>query len=68
MGRTLYYLAIAGMVLFVGLAMFPSMHTQLNSLSTTGYSYLLSAGITALPYILLLIIIYIVVKASRGGN
>jgi hypothetical protein len=68
MGKTLFWLVVAGMALTFGILLFPSIHSILDETDTTGFSYLLSAMVTGLPYVLLFIIGYIVFKASRGGN
>ncbi len=68
MGKVIYSLAIAGIVLFAGLAMSPSINSILRSTDTTGFSYLLTAAVTFLPYALVGIIIVLVYKASKGEH
>jgi len=66
MTRLIYTLLIAGLVITLGLLLFPSIHPTLNAIDTTGFSYLLTAGVTALPYILVGAIIYGAYKVVKG--
>ncbi len=68
MTKVLVAIALAVMTLFIGLRFFPDIHTALSSTDTTGFSYMLTAAVTFLPYILVLVIIYAVFKAVKGGR
>jgi len=68
LGKYLYAIVIAGIVGFVALALFPSIHTVLGNTNTTGFSYLLTAMVAFLPYALIGIVLYLILKASRGGT
>ena len=68
MGKAFYALVIAGIVLFVGLVIFPSFNPLLNSVDTTGFSELLVGAVTFFPYIAIFFIGYAVYLALNGGG
>jgi hypothetical protein len=60
---------IAGILLVVGFAMFPSMHTLFGLVDITGLSSIMAAFVTFTPYILFGLIFYgvVVIFRKRGG-
>lgn len=68
MGKTLFWLVMGGMVLFVGIAFFPAIHGILNLSDTTGMPDLLKAAVTFFPYMLIFFIIYMAYKNAKGGQ
>ena len=65
MGKYVYALVIAGFILLVGLAMFPSIKNMFGYNSTAGFSDLLNAMYTGLPYALVFFIGFAAWLASR---
>ena len=65
MGRVIFALVIGVLVFAIGLAMFPSIKNILGFNSTTGFSYLLSAGYASLKYILVFFIFFAVWLAIK---
>lgn len=68
MGKTIFWLVIAGFVIVLTLLIFPPVHTVLNEVDTSEFSTLLTAMVTGLPYALIGIAIYLAVKAVKGGG
>jgi hypothetical protein len=62
-------LIIAGILLVVGFAIFPSMHSLYGLVDTTGLSTIMVDFVTFAPYILFGLIFYgiMVVIRKRGG-
>lgn len=62
--RTAYILAIALMLVIIGLVCYPSIHGYVSSISLVGQLPLVATAITLLPYAFLAFIIYAIVKTS----
>jgi hypothetical protein len=68
MGKYVYYLVIAGIVLFMGMTMFPTIKDMFGFNDTTGFGYVLASMYTGLPYAAAFFIFYAAFKASRGDK
>ena len=66
MGKQVFVLVIIGVGIFMGIAAFPTIHTFLKGVSTTGFSPLLAASVTFLPYVLVFFIIYPLIMWMKG--
>ena len=66
MGKYVYALVIAAMVVLIGMVMFPSIKDIIGFNSTTGFPDLLESLYTGLPYALAFFIGYAGWKASRN--
>jgi hypothetical protein len=64
--KGLLVLTVMGLVLLIGLSVFPAWHTMLGAVSTTNFPPLLAGAITALPYIAVGVIIYAVISAKSS--
>ena len=61
-----YFIAIAVIVVVVGMLTYPSLHGFVGTVDRTGFLPILSAAITFLPYAFLLFVVYAIFKRSRG--
>lgn len=68
MGKYFYAIVLAILVGATGFLMFPSMKVMIEDNSTTGFSYLLAALVTALPYAAAFFVGYAIWKAARGNR
>ncbi len=65
MTRWAFGIALAGTLLWVGMAFFPGTKTMFGAVSTTGFSDLLAAIVTGFPYILVGFIFLAAVFAAK---
>jgi ABC-type antimicrobial peptide transport system permease subunit len=68
MPQLLMALIIALVFAMFGLLFFPSLHTMLLGIDTTGMGYLLTAGITSMPYVVVFAIVYGVILIISNRN
>lgn len=68
LGNIIKGLLFGGIVLLVGLAAFPGFHSMLNQVSTSNFGYVLTVTKNAIPYAIVIIILYAVLWAFARGK
>ncbi len=66
--RTTYFIVIAGLLVVLGLLLYPTIHYVNGLVDTTGWLPLTAAAKTVLPYMFLGFVIYAIIHMRGGGK
>lgn len=67
LGHFIYFLVVAGAVIWIGMSLSPILNAWIGDIDTTGFAGYVVWAIKALPFAFIGIIAYIVYKAKFHG-